>query len=218
MNAIDRLFSEKLEGHKTTPSAETWQRVEAGLATKASQVSWLRWAAILVPASVAAAFWFSQPARTELAQQPVQPTPAIQQNPEVITPVTEIPDRQQQPVARKNVKRKKTVSEPIAIPTPEPEVEFVAAAQTPEAIPLEELSIEPVTPVIEPAAAEPEAKTMVIVYTLDPVVTEVDKPSSLQRVVDFARSVKHSDPIGDLRGLKDELLAFDLRKKSTKKN
>lgn len=218
MNAIDRLFSEKLEGHITTPSDEAWQRVEAGMATKASAVSWLRWAAILVPASVAAAFWFSYPARTELAQQPVRTTPAIQQTPEVTTPVTEIPGRQQPPVARKNVKRKKTVSEPIAIPTPEPEVEFVAVALTPEAISLEEITIEPATPSIEPAAADPEAKPMVIIYTLDPVVTEVDKPSSLQRVVDFARSVRHSDPIGDLRGLKDELLAFDFRNKSTKKN
>lgn len=217
MNAIDRLFSEKLERHKTTPSAEAWQRVEAGMTTQANPASWIRWAAILVPASVAAALWFSQPTSTGLAQQPTQPTPAIQQNSEVTTPITEAPV-QQQPVARKNVKRKKAVSKPVSVPAPEPELESVALALTPEAIPLEEITIEPAVPVIEPTVTEPDAKPMVIVYTLDPVVTEVDKPSSLQRVVDFARSVKHSDPIGDLRGLKDELLAFDLRKKSTKKN
>jgi len=217
MNAIDRLFSEKLEGHKTTPSPDAWHRVESGLATKSTSFTWMRWAAVLIPASVAAAIWFGQPARTEIAQQPVQTAPAVQKNPELPTVVDE--HNKQQPVARKTVKRKKVVSEPIAVATPEPEVETVAVSHTPEAIPLEEITIEPAILAFEPVAGEPEAKPMVIVYTLDPVVTETaDKPLSLKRVVDFARSVKHSDPIGDLRGLKDELLAFDLRKKSTKKN
>lgn len=85
---------------------------------------------------------------------------------------------------------------------------------------MEDLTIEPQSPItIAETVAEPETKPVVIVYTLETIASDAaEKPSSLERVVEFARAVKHSDPISNLRGFKDELLALDLRKKSTKKN
>lgn len=86
----------------------------------------------------------------------------------------------------------------------------------------EEITIEPVVLEAETVAAKTEApKPIVLVYTLESVASPGDaarKETSLERVVEFARTVKHSDPVGDIRGLKDELFAFDFRKKQTKKN
>lgn len=88
---------------------------------------------------------------------------------------------------------------------------------------MEEITIEPVTLEEETIVLVDEpVKPMTLVYTLDEVALAPDegtkKESALNRVVEFAQAVKHSDPIGDIRGFKDELLALDLRKKPSKKN
>jgi hypothetical protein len=87
---------------------------------------------------------------------------------------------------------------------------------------IEDVTIEPVEMVIEaPEKTTEVQKPIVLVYTLERVgtpVPEAEKPSTFERAVEFARTVKHSDPIGEFRGMKDELFALDLRKKSTKKN
>ena len=70
-----------------------------------------------------------------------------------------------------------------------------------------------------------QSKPIVLVYTLDTVAPQaeegasaVEKKSSIQRVVAFANDVKHSDPLSEFRGMKEELLAINLRKKTSKKN
>lgn len=82
------------------------------------------------------------------------------------------------------------------------------------------------------AAAEvtPKAeKGIVLTYVLAPleenqpdealVTAKADgKENSLKRVLDIARNVKNSEsPIGELRDMKEELFAFDLKKKSATK-
>ncbi len=220
MNAIDRLFNEQLEGHSTTPSSEAWERIETRLNAGTNPRAWIRWAAVLLPAIAAAGIWMSRPAEeASIAVKPAQVQP--------VTPIgTEPVQRVEVKVnERPAVAKAKTIrhQQPVAVAAPnvvaEPDLPIAAVTLLPESAPLEELTIEPIIETVETVAIAPQTQPLVIVYTLDPVVeAAAEKPSSIARVVEFARSVKHSDPIGDLRGLKDELLALDLRKKSTKKN
>jgi hypothetical protein len=220
MNKLDKIFEERLSDHSTTPTAAAWDRIEAGLSKKNSGIVWMRWAAVLVPATVVAALWLNKPVET----------PAIAQVPakaEVQTSAT-IPapaEQQETAVVAKPVKSEVTPrvatrqpQNPVIVNTAEPE----PAALQPEAIAVEDVTIEPVEIVIEAPEKITEAqKPIVLVYTLESVVTpvpETEKPSTFERAVEFARTVKHSDPIGEFRVMKDELFALDLRKKSTKKN
>lgn len=213
MNAIDRLFQDQLEGHSTPPSAGAWERIEAGLTKKTSPLAWMRWAAVLVPAVVAAVIWMNRPvASTQVVAQA-----------ETIRPVPVAPETTPAPAVVKDrpaTSRRIASGKPALAPPTEVDLPIEAVALLPEAAPMEDLIIEPQSPItITETVAEPETKPVVIVYTLETIASDAaEKPSSLERVVEFARAVKHSDPISDLRGLKDELLALDLRKKSTKKN
>ncbi len=210
MKNIDRLFSHALEQHTTTPPAGLWERVESRLPEAKEHARWMRWAAVLVPVLVAAGLAVPRSEESEYVTERAVAEPA--------TFVVEPKYAQQEPVAvsvprRKQKRLAPVVKQPVA--TEAPPVPVVVAS--PEEVVLEEITIEPVVLEVELVAIEKEApKPIVIEYTLDPLVAR--KESSLNRVVEFARAVKHSDPISEVRGLKDELFAFDFRKKHTKKN
>lgn len=217
MNHVDQLFSEKLGGHSTTPSVGAWEKVEAGLSTGTNTFAWIRWAAVLIPAIAAASFWYSSSSETPaLAVQSRKPAPA---SPAVVAPVkTAVPEPAvKTTIAARKVARKNSVVPAVPAPMPDPEVVSIL----PESVLLEDITIEPVEPTVPTHEVAETQQPIVLVYTLESAVTntaEEDKPTSLERVVEFARTVKHSDPISDLRGWKDDLLAMDLRKKSTKRN
>lgn len=217
MNHVDQLFSEKLGGHSTTPSAGAWAKVEAGLSTGTNSLAWMRWAAVLIPAIAAASFLYNRSSETPALVAVQSPAPTTTQ-PVAVEPVkTAVPEPVvKTAVASKKVARKKSVVPAVPTPLPEPEVVTIL----PETVALEDITIEPTEPVLSTAEVTEAQQPIVLVYTLESTVTNApeDKPTSLERVVEFARTVKHSDPIGDLRGWKDELLAMDLRKKSTKRN
>ncbi|MBL7850365.1 MAG: hypothetical protein JNN04_05655 [Cyclobacteriaceae bacterium] len=216
MKDIDRLFSDTLAEHVTPPSPEVWARVEAGLPQPGHSLAWMRWAAVLVPALVAAGLWMSAEPETTapVAKQTV--APALQPAEPVVpaaVPATE-------PLAQTQVTpRKKTVTKPMIASTPVTEASPAPAVE--ETIAFEEITLEPVVLEEEIAVNTETPKPLVLEYTLETVATEAPDAAdrnALDKVVDFARTVKHSDPIGDIRGLKDELFAFDLRKKQPKKN
>lgn len=215
MKDIDRLFSDALQGHTTTPPAGLWERVESTLPTTSGRQAWFRWAAVLVPAFVAAGIW--------LGRAVEQPAPLAAEK-TVTTPSVTPPASKQEPVAvntpgRKRINTGNKVQQTASaeIPAQAIEVRLVEEMAVPE-----EITIEPIALDVEETTVEPETDSpIVLVYTLEPVVAPgeaAQKETSLDRVVEFARAVKHSDPIADIRGLKDELFAFDFRKKQTKKN
>jgi len=221
MNKLDRIFNEKLSGHTTTPSTASWSRIEAGLSKKNSAITWMRWAAVLLPGAVAATLWFNKPAEAPVIT-PVadnKETPAGTNVAALPTPQGDVPVAPQRAAqSASHVTRK--LQKPVPVTTPVPE----AANQSPrpESIAMTEVAIEPagaVSEVSEEVVAE--SKPIVLVYTLETIsgpVEEEKKPSTFERAVELARTVKHSDPLGDLRVMKDEIFALDLRKKSTKKN
>lgn len=220
MNNIDKIFSEKLGGHTSAAPMGAWEKVEATLSEPAAK-SW-RWAAILVPIVVATGWMLT---RTESVQPQVltesavtSPAPAPLAAPfdKLRVPVQEVK------VSPKPVSTRQKSVQPVSVITQstEPAPETIGA--NPETSPMEEITIEPVelvTEVTDPSPTPAVEKPIVIVITLDAVVEapNADK-KPLERVAEFAMAVKHSDPIASLRSVKDELLALDLRKKSTKKN
>lgn len=217
MNNIDRIFSDSLQDHSTPAQADLWNRIEPGLPASASRLSWMRWAAIVVPVVVAVGIWMN---RTEEQVSHV----ASEQTIATPTPATTVPAPvKDESVAaltprQSKVKKSKQVQHTASTqPIQAVEARIVEEMPTPE-----EITIEPVVLEAETVAAKTEApKPIVLVYTLESVASPGDaarKETSLERVVEFARTVKHSDPVGDIRGLKDELFAFDFRKKQTKKN
>lgn len=221
MNKLDSVFKEKLADHTVAPTAAAWGRIETGLLKKNNPVRWMRWAAILVPGTILGFLWLSKPepsvqqvtkAPTSEAPTTVASTnsPNIQQAIEVSQPIAKMKKRIRQKESTRLAQQ--PVAEPQAL-----------TASFPESITSGDGMI------IEPTLAEApvdvvnQSKPLVLVFTLEPIASLPspqfeEKKTSLMRVVDFAKIVKHSDPLGDLRIMKDEFLAIDLRKKSTKKN
>lgn len=213
MNAIDRLFQDQLEGHSTPPSAGAWERIEAGLTKKPRPLAWMRWAAVIVPAAVAVVIWTNRPVASTQGVAQAETIQPVRVAPQAMSAPAVVKDR---PASSRRIASRK----PALASTAEVDLPIETVALLPEAAPMEDLTIETQSPItIAETVAEPETQPVVIVYTLETIASDAaEKPSSLERVVEFARAVKHSDPISNLRGFKDELLALDLRKKSTKKN
>lgn len=221
MNKLDTTFKEKLADLTMTPSAAAWEKLESGLAKKNDLIVSVRWAAVLALSTASAITLLvgitSTPSEVaqKISSPPIQkaevPALAAIPDPSTAKQTESKQTRRKQPVNNK----KETVQAATASTTQE-----LPATITP----ITEVTIAEVT--IEPAM-EPqpeivvETKPIVLVYTLESVTsTEAseEKKSKLGRVVEFANTVKHSDPLSDLRTMKDELLAIDLRKKSSKKN
>lgn len=213
MKDIDRLFSDTLADHVTSPSSGLWERVETQLPETGHARTWMRWAAVLVPTLVAAGLWMNTRPETPLPVATQTIAPALQ--PVEAVGEKEVPELA--PIAQTSPRKKSTrkasvAAAPIAEATP---------AVVEETAALADIAIEPIVLEEEVAVVVESPKPLVLVYTLETVVTEAPDGgdrNALSRVVDFARTVKHSDPIGDIRGLKDELFALDLRKKQPKKN
>lgn len=224
MNNVDRIFSEKLEGYTSAPPAGAWEKVEMVVSKRPATNQWLPIAigraAVLVPLVIAAGWMLTRAengnTETLTASAPVSAVPA---------PVAVIHDAKTapQPVA---VRRKSVQPISPITPTLTPVAETIIAkpeTSSPETIPIAIGTIEPaelVAEVIEPAPPQTvDKEPMVITITLESIAQAPDADKKpLEKVAEFAMAVKHSDPIGSLRTVKDELFALDLRKKSTKKN
>ncbi|MBS1978015.1 MAG: hypothetical protein JST46_11635 [Bacteroidetes bacterium] len=215
---MDKLFREKLQEHSLPPGPQTWDRVTSAMTRKKSTV-WYRWAAVLViGASVATTIWWTR-------------------NPNEIAETSSAPDKQ--PLATTQVpqtskaspslkEEKKTVTKTIEKKMPQPASPSEAEALDEvivTTLPEEEIAIAESEPSADPVSSSTE-KSMVLVYTLEPIETaehsapeEVRKESSLNKVMDFARNVKNGESVlGDLKEAKLEFFALDHRKKSNSKN
>lgn len=211
MNNIDHIFRDGLAEHTTAPTAGMWERVSSAIPSATPHHAWYRWAAVMIPVLAAAGLWIGRPAS--------EPVVAVKEIGPVQTPRVQPVEKESAlasvatPSKRKAVHRAAAKKEVHVAPT--------QATLQPEIASMEEITLEPVVLEAETVVAvEEPVKPMTIEFILEPVVTEnaAPKENALTRVVGFAQAVKHSDPIADIRGLKDELFALDLRKKQPKKN
>lgn len=219
MNRIDELFRNKLANHQVAPSADAWQKVEAGLTKKNSIWVWRLAAALVLFGLVSAWYlWRSAEVQPELVQQPAPPTqkeiPVIVQPEEQKQNLAET--KKETPLNQKvNSKRATTEikkAEPEKVNTIQPEV-----------------TIQPEILITEnKTESTPVRKPIVIEFTLDAIPATITEPamasagddkSGLQKILEKARDIKNGESeLGSLRDAKNELFAFDFRKDKTKRN
>lgn len=240
----DHLFHNKLENFQLKPSADAWNRIEAGLDKKSNKALWLKIAAGLLLLSIASVLiWKIQPAETDVLVettpeiksttperlQPTQPeeTPvaAIDQNKKVEQEKTEKKTNRNIPVYKK---QSASSDQQLAVVEPTPEEIPVDVVQ-PET---ETLIAEAETNTVE--ATETQNSTAVYIvmtanevnqkYLLpqpeDEATSEGKKSSRMQKLMGVAMNIADGDgPMGDLRQKKDELFALNFLedKKQTKK-
>ncbi|MBX2915592.1 MAG: hypothetical protein KF856_10025 [Cyclobacteriaceae bacterium] len=222
MNRIDELFKNKLANHPVAPSAEAWQKVEAGLTKKNNAWVW-RLAAALVLFVLVSGAWYIRSKNTGLQPELVQqPLPLPQKEIPVVQPEKEKQNLVAETKTTAQPRQKKT-STVIQSETKKEETEKV----NPEpavVIQAEVLITENKT---EPTAAR---KPIVIEFTLDAMPINMTEPamavarvaddkSGLQKILEKARDIKNGESeLGSLRDAKNELFAFDFRKDKTKRN
>lgn len=235
MNQLDELFSEKLSNHTLTPPAGAWNKVETKLSKKNKAIVWMRWAAVLMLGLLAASVLWTQKETpvNQVAEKKIENKSIEQPAKQAMTAILdkevskkeEEDDKPRQARKRNMTVQKTAMQEPVVI---------VSENQQLETDVEESLSVESVSEVALAEITEPQEKSetepakrsqrMVLTYTLDPVipispaVAATDdndkKGSSLKKVVRFAKDVKNGDSSFGLRGMKDDLLALDLKKKS----
>lgn len=225
MNNLDQLFEKKLADHTLPPSVSVWEGIEARLSKKNKPLIWIRWAAVfLLGGLILSVIWMRnhepQPALAiENVQAPVvaqelkeEPNP-VEQN--KVTGKTEKKNRR----TYKHQQVLQTMAaNPISDETKNDIVEPIAIAANQNAQPVE---------IAKPAET---TRSIVLVYILDPVsvpdtehateemIVADKKDNSLKKVMKLVGEVKNSEsPLGGIREMKEDLFAFDLRKKTTNK-
>lgn len=229
MNRIDELFKNKLANHPVAPSADAWQKVEAGLTKKNNAWVW-RLAAALVLFGLVSGAWYMWSKNAEVQPELVQqPLPSPQKE----IPVVVQPEEQKQNlVAETETKsksetltKKKTTKTNTSESKKEiqPEKEKVEEPQ----VVLSQTEVLVAEHKTEPT---PARKPIVIEFTLDAIPVNMTEPevvvanadddkSGLQKILEKARDIKNGDSeLGSLRDVKNELFALDFRKDKTKRN
>lgn len=226
MNRIDELFKNKLANHQVAPSADAWQKVEAGLTKKNNVWVW-RLAAAFVLFGLLSGAWYlwntNSEAQPELVQQPNTPQK------ENTVPVQ--PEEQKQNLVAE-VKPKPEQSKKKTTKTNASETKKETQPEKVEKVKVEEPQVLSQTEVLVAENKTETATTrkpIVIEFTLEPMpaVTEPpvvlasadDDKSGLQKILEKARDIKNGDSeLGSLRDAKNELFALDFRKDKTKRN
>jgi hypothetical protein len=227
MNRIDELFKTKLANHQVPPSADAWQRVEAGLVKKNSVWVW-RLAAAFVLFGLLSGVWYLWSANTETQPELVhQPdTPQKENN---IVPVQ--PEEQKQNLVAEtktnNQRKQKANSKAVVIENEkESKVEVITTTVEEQKVVLTETEVTLAENKTEAASIR---KPIVIEFTLETIPVKVSEPvaiasadddkSGLQKILEKARDFKSGESeLGSLRDAKNELFALDFRKDKTKRN
>jgi outer membrane biosynthesis protein TonB len=223
MNRIDELFKNKLANHPVAPSADAWQKVEAGLLKKNSAWVW-RLAAALVLFGLVSGAWYLWTKNTEVKPELVQqPVPSQKEIPAIVQPEEQkqnlVAETKTEILSKQNkkstfIKSEKKKEEPEKVDNVKPEVTI-----QPEVL-ITENKTEPT----------PARKPIVIEFTLDAMPINMTEPavavasvdndkSGLQKILEKARELKNGESeLGSLRDAKNELFALDFRKDKTKRN
>lgn len=239
----DHLFHNKLENFQLRPSADAWNRIEAGLDKKSNKALWLKIAAGLLLLSIASVLiWKIQPETNVLVDktpqvtepasekaQPIQPeetaVAAVDQDKNIKQEKTEKKDNRIVP-AYKN--RSTSLDQQLAVvePTPEetsteviqPETETLIAEV--ETITIEATETQNSTAVYIVMTATEVNQKYLLPQPEDEATSEGKKSSRMQKLMGVAMNIADGDgPLADLRQKKDELFALNFLedKKQTKK-
>lgn len=225
MNRIDEFFKTKLENHQLAPSADAWQKIEAGLTKKNSAWIWRLAAAFILFGLLSGAWylWNNTTEEPELVQQP-ESTPQK----ENLMPV-QPEERKQNLVADSKTERKQKTEVKVNASQNKKEHE-------PEKIntQIEEPQVAIVQPDVLVAESKvPETTTrkpIVIEFTLEAMPVKTTEPayadatadddkSGFQKILEKARDIKNGESeLGSLRDAKNELFALDFRRDKIKRN
>lgn len=226
MSKLDELFQEKLTHHTVTPSPEAWRKIEAGLAKSKTPLIWFRWAAVLLLGGILlSVLWLRRAeAPSTITESSIPEQPGIQK------PAQDGLAQEKTQTTQKSETVKKTNRRKSAAP--------VHAQQEPVMATLEAGVRSEVTATADPVALPvgtetthtPLTSPIVLIYTLESIEVSTEtsttqvvadaakKDSSLKRVLEFANTVKNSEsPLDNLRTAKEELFAFDFKKKTNGK-
>jgi len=223
MNRIDELFKNKLANHPVAPSADAWQKVEAGLTKKNNAWVW-RLAAALVLFGLVSGAWYMWSKNTEVQPELVQqPLPSPQKE----IPVVVQPEEQKQNL----VAETKTTAQPKQKKKSTITQSETKKEETEKVNPEPEVVIQPEVLITEnKTVPTPARKPIVIEFTLDAMPVTMTEPaiavasadddkSGLQKILEKARDIKNGESeLGSLRDAKNELFALDFRKDKTKRN
>ncbi len=225
MNQLEELFNEKLGNHSMPPPTNGWERVGANLSKKNKTIVWIRWAAALIIGMLVIGVIATRQSTTPVeivSQKNTTPQVGQPEQKEAVASVS-TPEKKEVKKAVKKRKPEQNKTEQEATVAP------VADANATQVAQMAQTEIVTSTPEGVAVAPTKESKiasrSMVITYTLDPVVAVVpetatadaeQKSSSLGKVVKFARDVKNGDsPIG-LKVVKEDLFAHSKKKSPTK--
>jgi len=226
MNRIDNFFKTKLANHQVAPSADAWQKIEAGLAKKNSAWVW-RLAAAFVLFGLLSGAWYLWNNNTK-----IQPELVLQPN---LTPQKENPG-----VVQPEEKKKNLVADSKTEQKQKTEVKVNASENKKEYEP-EKINTqveEPQVAIVQHEVLVAENKTpetttrkpIVIEFTLEAMPVKTTEPayadatvdddkSGFQKILEKARDIKNGESeLGSLRDAKNELFALDFRRDKTKRN
>ena len=178
MNRIDELFKNKLANHQVAPSADAWQKVEAGLTKKNSAWVW-RLAAAFVLFGLLSGAWYlwnvNTEAQPELVQQPnsLQKENTVPAQPETQKKnlVADI-EKKSKSETQSNKKTTKTNNSETKKETQPEKVEKVKTEDP--VVVLEQAEVLVAENKTEPA---PARKPIVIEFTLEPMPVNVTEPA-----------------------------------------
>jgi hypothetical protein len=229
-NRIDQLFKDVLSDHKITPSAEAWEKVQAGMTKKNKIIIVWRIAAAFVLFGTLISAWFLL--NQDESIRPVKLT----ENTELVVPkknssekpIEQIIESTKPNVAQitKQEKRKKGNEKGDVKEEQNSLSETIPTENNEQQMLVEEIVV--VTEATQVAQVAKTEKAVVIEFTLEsisnePVIavvqsTEVEN-SGLKKILEAARDVKNGESdLGIIRDAKDQLFALDFKKDKPKRN
>lgn len=228
-NKTDKLFKEKLAEHALPPSAQAWEKIEAGLSKKNKAILWFRVAAVLALMALltfALLQWNynetttttpSLAQQTDSAQQKKEITPLAaeeEKKPEQVNPLSSSP-KTIVPVVKKKAEQQPIALQEEQMIRPQEEVKVDEIKQEPIVVNTTTASVAKksmkITFHLPSIESKNERKEEVAVAAVEPVA---EKKNTLQRAFDEIRT---ADVLGTIREAKDNLFALEFKKDKSKK-
>ena len=219
---LDNYFKEKVRDHGTTPSPDAWEKVETRISKKNNTATALKIAAALaIVGLVTIVLWDQSTGDSAMPVAERQNISSPNESSEKSAPKeSEISDATTAETHKAQVRTaNRSMDQPLRKKNPESQATVIPDPVVIEPVNDEELLVAAVQ-------EKPKAKKIVIVYTLptinkqptqDVAVTEEEKKTGLQKVMDVAMEVRASEiPLGELREAKDDLFALEFKKDKTK--
>lgn len=237
-NLLDDIFRRKLEHLQTPPAPRAWEQIEKGMRRK-RMTPWLAIAASLLLAIAAFALLLTRQTDGDTPQIAERQPPETQEtqtsnNDEVAAPPERSIDtlaedaqaRDARPVLGVPDAQVEVASESVAGDTRSQEAEPSSPIESDPAIDAGQPTEDTVPTTFATVPAQDDTSPVKIVLDADDVQSkylkrknnddateEVAKASGLKKLLDKAEQIQDQDPIGDLRQMKNEILALNFQGK-----